>query len=154
MNTTTAPTTLAEKFLFPLRDLLAPVAVLIAVSGSTLFNLSNLINRDSATAQDAGANPAPYAVSTNATTAEAIAEFPDTNYTTYSYSNRIFFGQGMNITNLTAQQYEAPSVEWIGHPSVVVKNRHGSMEDGWATEVEIGLRSDGVVVWRKAKVEK
>lgn len=129
MNTT--PTTLTEKFLLPLREILGPIAVFIAVSGSVMFSLGN---RDAAT-------PAAEVGSMF----NAVAR-PD--------SNTIVLGEDVNITNIIAGQHEPPTVEWLGHPSVVVKNRHGSMEDGWATEIEIGMRSDGVVVWRKAKVEK
>lgn len=44
---------------------------------------------------------------------------------------------------------DAPSTttEWIGHP-VVSNNDPYTPSQGWIPRVEIGLRSDGVVVWR------
>jgi hypothetical protein len=37
--------------------------------------------------------------------------------------------------------------EWVGHP-MVSDNAPYTPSEGWLSNVEIGLRSDGVVVWK------
>ncbi len=43
-----------------------------------------------------------------------------------------------------------PSVNWVGCP-VVSNDDQWSPSQAWLSSVEMGLRSDGVVVWRTRK---
>lgn len=58
------------------------------------------------------------------------------------------------IALTTATRKEVPvqplTTNWIGHP-VVSDNDRYTPSQGWLTGVQVGLRSDGVVVWRKAE---
>ncbi len=48
---------------------------------------------------------------------------------------------------VASEQTAAPTVEWIGHP-MISDNDPYTPSQGWLSTVQIGLRSDGIVVWR------
>ena len=40
-------------------------------------------------------------------------------------------------------------VDWVGHPVTVSNDPHITTTQNWFSTVEIGLREDGVVVWKE-----
>ncbi len=53
------------------------------------------------------------------------------------------------VTSIEISKPPEPlKIEWVGHP-MVSDNHPYTPSQGWIPSVEIGLREDGVVVWRK-----
>lgn len=44
-----------------------------------------------------------------------------------------------------------PSVKWLGGEVVVGSKDNASPVPAWVSNTELGLRSDGVVIWRQKK---
>jgi len=52
---------------------------------------------------------------------------------------------------ISIETWGGPGVRWLGHPVVTMAYEYDA-GGGWTDEdVEIGLREDGVVVWREAQ---
>ena len=54
--------------------------------------------------------------------------------------------------NPCVKAYE-PEVTWVGHP-MVSDNDSYTPSQGWIPNVIVGLREDGVVVWKDVKEEE
>ena len=52
-----------------------------------------------------------------------------------------------------AEREKDKDIEWIGHP-MISDNDPYTPSNAWLPGVQIGLRKDGVVVWREVKNER
>jgi hypothetical protein len=86
-------------------------------------------------------------------------------YCGFSYAGEGFFPYDGYCWSTECRQFMVPcpgdkgivtstvtvmGIDWIGHP-MVSDNDPYTPSEGWIPGIEIGLRSDGVVVWRKKK---